>query len=171
MINPNEVEFLELNKGWKALVDADIYSELSKYKWTITKRGRTRVYAKRGFGPAGKSKYIYLHHAILPPKPGFTVDHHNSEHPFCVLDERRSNLRYATKQQQQHNRRKSILNKGKFKGVNQLPSGRYCARMKVSGEKRCIGTFDTEEQAAKAYDVRAIKHHGEFAKLNFPESK
>lgn len=171
MINPDEVEFLELNNGWKALVDADLYPELSKYKWTITRRGGTRVYAKRGFGPASNHKYVYLHHAILPPKPGFTVDHKNSEHPFCVLDERRSNLRYATKLQQQHNRRKSINSKNKFKGVSQLPSGRFSAKMTILGQKTYIGTFDTEEQAAKACDARAKQYQGEFAKLNFPESK
>lgn len=170
MINPDEVEFLELNNGWKAMVDADIYPELSKYNWTITKRSR-RVYVKRGFGPAGKSKYVYLHHAILPQKPGFTIDHKNANTPFCVLDERRDNLRYATNSQQQYNRRKLDAFKSKFKGVYLLPSKKWAARIVTGSPQRHIGVFETEELAAKAYDAMAIKYHGEFAKLNFPESK
>jgi hypothetical protein len=169
MINPDDVEFLELNKGWKAMVDADLYPELSKYKWTI-KRNKSRTYATRGYGPVGNVTNVYLHHAILKPKPGFTIDHKNSSTPFCVLDERRSNLRYATKLQQQHNRRSQAGSASKFKGVFRKRS-KWAARIKINGKLTHIGVFFKEEDAARAYDAIAEKIQGEFFRPNFPNGK
>lgn len=167
MINPDDFEFLELNHGWKALVDADIYPELAKHRWSVTFNGN-RVYARRKI--AGVKRQIYLHHSILPPKPGLTVDHRNSETPFFVLDERRSNLRHATKREQRLNSRKQPGSFGKFKGIT-FSKGAWQASVCINGTNTYLGRFKTQEEAALAYDVGARKLHGEFAKLNFPESK
>lgn len=167
MINPDDVEFLELSRGWKALVDADLYPELSKHKWSVTFNGN-RVYARRK--EPGVKKHIYLHHAILPKKLGLTVDHRNSETPFCVLDERRSNLRYATKQEQRLNSRKQPKSFGDYKGI-QWSKGKWQASICINGEKTYLGRFQTQEEAAKAYDAAAVTLHGEFARPNFPNGK
>lgn len=42
------------------------------------------------------------------------------------------------------------------------------AKIQVNGRKLNVGNFDSPEDAAKAYDVAAKLHHGEFAMLNFP---
>jgi hypothetical protein len=57
----------------------------------------------------------------------------------------------------------------KYKGV--CPTNRnrpWQARIKVNGKTINLGTYKTEIEAAKAYDVAAKKYHGEFANLNFP---
>lgn len=55
-----------------------------------------------------------------------------------------------------------------YKGVYKKRS-RWAARIAVNGETTWLGTFKTEEEAARAYDAAAKRLHGEFARLNFPE--
>lgn len=167
MINPDLYEFLDLNHGWKALVNADRYPELSKHKWCIHKQGQ-RVYARRK--KPGVNRHILLHQVILLPKPGFTIDHKNTDTPFCVLDERRSNLRYATKREQRLNSRRQLKALGKFKGTT-FTKGKWQAQIKIGEKQTYLGRFVTPEAAAHAYDYVAKQHFKEFAKLNFPESK
>lgn len=59
-----------------------------------------------------------------------------------------------------------------FRGVSQVASGKYEARIWIGGRggyPHCIGTFSNPEKAARAYDKRAKELHGVFAALNFPE--
>jgi hypothetical protein len=44
------------------------------------------------------------------------------------------------------------------------------ARIGFEKKEIHLGYFRSEIEAAKAYDRAAIKYHGEFASLNFPQS-
>lgn len=80
-----------------------------------------------------------------------------------------SNLRPATRTQQQRNRGLRIDASIPFEGVHwHKPLGCYCAQISVNGRKLHFGYFSKAEDAARAYDRAAIIHHGEFARLNFP---
>lgn len=57
-----------------------------------------------------------------------------------------------------------------FKGVS-LDGGKYRARIRHNGGKISLGSFATMEEAARAYDKKAIELRGEFAALNYPLKK
>lgn len=63
-------------------------------------------------------------------------------------------------------RYKGVIDRSRHIAPGSAP---WLARIRVDGQLIHIGRFDTEEEAARAYDEAARKHFGEFARLNFSE--
>lgn len=115
-----------------------------------------------------KSKEIKLHRLILGiTNPKVIIDHINGN----GLDNRKCNLRIATFSGNSANSRMYSSNKTGYRGVYLRDSGRYRACIRVNNKLIHLGSFDTKEEAAKAYNVVAKKYHGEFAVLNNIESE
>ena len=165
-----EVKFNIGNR--EALIDADIEVYVNLFKWRVSIEG-SNTYAKASLPRfLDRKTDIRLHHLITywvdgnRRMPGRVIDHINGN----GLDNRRCNLRMATCSENLRNQKKA---KGRhsYKGVYKIQLKdriRWGAQLKIPGAKTLwIGSFDTIEDAAKAYDLSALMHHGAFARLNF----
>lgn len=108
----------------------------------------------------GKQKL--LHRLIMSACAGDIVDHINGDRN----DNRRSNLRLVNKTASNQNRSRRSDSTAPYKGITKPKNGRWVAQIQVDKKYIRIGAFDTAEDAARAYDAAAIKHHGEFARIN-----
>lgn len=158
-------KYIPLTQGYKTKVSIEDYDEVKKHSWhTLT--------TKTGFITAGTTdnnhRIILLSRFIMKPPKGMVVDHINHD----TLDNRRENLRVCTHQENHFNTKLSKNSTG-YKGVraiNQLIKGRkytyYYAQIQHNEKRLHLGSFKNPEDAAKAYDKKALELFGEFALTN-----
>jgi hypothetical protein len=158
--------------GW-AVVDIRFMREVGAYNWSLrkpTKRCNTSYAITHE--PVPGYPTLFLHRLIgrqigMPEE--LEIDHRDGD----GLNNRETNLRKANGSQNRGNTGKQKNSTSGFKGVHlRKDSGKYVAGI-VSAEthrRKHLGTFDTAEEAAKAYDRAAVAHFGPFAVLNFPET-
>lgn len=80
------------------------------------------------------------------------------------------NLRKASPSQNKCNRSGNKAASSAYKGVCWARhANKWMARVKRNGSVVHLGYFSDQQAAARAYDSAAIIHHGEFARLNFPQ--
>lgn len=123
---------------------------------------QSRVYVVRNNGgswSARTRRSRLLSHLVIQIPKGMVPDHINGNE----LDNRRQNLRAATHQQNSWNCKKSVRNTSGFIGVWRTPkSGRWRSTIYADGKTIYLGTFDTAEEAGRAYQQAASRLRGEF---------
>ncbi len=145
----------------RILIDTEDLGKVSKYPWHITHFGYVAHTNPRG----SKPRQLWLHRFIMHPKKGEIVDHINRN----KLDNRKENLRIATKGQNAINSKLPSNNTSGFKGVSRNNQGKryWAAYIKIDQKHKFLGNYITKESAAMAYAIAAKRFFGEFASLNF----
>jgi hypothetical protein len=155
---------IALTQGYVAKVDDEDFDFLNQFKWwAAVKKAYKKIYVR----PMAYINNVktYMHRFILNPLPGLCVDHIN----FDALDNRKSNLRICTNQENvMHSR--PIAGSSIYKGVYfDKEKKKWRAEITLNGKKCFRRRFESQIAAAVAYDTKARELFGEFAYLNFPD--
>jgi hypothetical protein len=186
---------IKLWKNRNELSDKAAIIDDEDYEKVVEAVGRGKWYAHI---PAGTKHYALngnrdksMHRVVMDAPKGMDVDHINGN----PLDNRKSNLRICTRAQNCQNKKLRRDSASGFKGVYNIGKRRTKYTSKKTGETKYyeyelkkqwhayigdpntaypnkrhirLGYYSTAEEAAMAYDKKAIELYGEFAYTNFP---
>ncbi len=156
---------IELSQGEYAVIDVADLQLVAPHRWcAATFRWRTYAITQVRDG-RDRQQSLRMHRLVMGvTDPEVLVDHRSLD----GLDNRRANLRVASRTENAWNCPRPITNTSGYKGVSRDPrSGRYTAEIKVNGVTLRLGRYTCPVEAARAYDEAARRHHGQFAMTNF----
>jgi hypothetical protein len=146
------------------IVDDEDYDKTVKLHWYATRCAKS-IYAQ-STSLWKTYKHLTMHRFIMNAQKGQEVDHVNHN----TLDNRRCNLRLCSHIQNMQNMKPYEKAASEYKGVT------WDKERKKWRAKLCIGRkqvfsfrYNSEIDAAKAFDRKAKELYGEFAYQNFPE--
>ncbi len=156
IVNKDNIAIIITSKGDEILVDNDKYFELLKYSWN----NNTNGYAQARIN----GKKLLMHRYLLNAPENEQVDHINCN----KLDNRLKNLRLSNSASNGHNKLKRKNLTSEYIGVSyDKKSKKYVAQISKDKIKYRIGFYESEEEAAKFRDKKAVELYGSHAKLNF----
>lgn len=146
--------------GQSILVDDADDERTRKHGWVRFSNGH--IMATIGY------KRILLHHFLMGQKPpkGCRVIHIN----YDLLDFRRENLVWVLHCVACQRQPLKEDTKSRYKGVTLHPkTPKWMASLSNGPRRIYLGYYDSEEEAAEAYDKAARDYYGPYARLNFPD--
>lgn len=147
---------IPLTQGQFAAVDEADFESVSRHSWCFD-----QGYAWAKIDGRKESLHAYL----MRPCAGMQVDHINQN----GLDNRRCNLRVVEQRDNCWNREGVPGSTSSFKGVSwDRRRLKWVATIRIRGRNKNLGRFESEVEAARAYDAAALKHSPDTAYLNFP---
>ena len=157
-----DIAYIKLPSGHEAIIDASDIELVESIHWHAAKCRRT-MYVKHTTprNENGKQETIRLHRLIMGHPIGMQVDHINGN----GLDNRRENLRVATANQNQHNRRPNLRSVSGIKGVTwRHDLNRWQAGIRLNGKAKNLGSFGCTTAAALAYAKASAEMHRDFGR-------
>lgn len=156
---------IPLTQGQETIVDT-IDADLATLKW-YARWQSSRYYAGRN-DPKNPGRSLFLHRIVLSRviRRSLTQSEYCDHIDGNSLNNVRSNLRLATKAQNNRNMKKPSHNTSGYKGVSwRKNAGRWRAYIFINNKQIHLGYFDTPEEAHAAYCEAAKELHGEFARF------
>ena len=136
----------------RTLIDLEDIDKVKDYKWCII---RSSGYVSTNI----KGSNTRMHRFIMDCPDDMVVDHINHN----ILDNRKSNLRICTLQQNNKNQKKKKNNTSGIIGVSWNKSrGKWCARIMYNHKNINLGYFDTLEEAAEVRKQAEIDLYGDY---------
>jgi len=148
--------------GMFAIINKEDFYKVKEYSWYLIAKS-VHNHSSRPYGLNKSGKYVLMHRLITNCPKGKVVDHINHK----ALDNRKCNLRIATKSQNCWNSKMSKRNKSGYKGVSwykKYNKWRVCIRK--NNIYKHLGYVADLSLAKDMYNNAAIMMFGEFAKLN-----
>lgn len=141
------------------LVDSADAWLLEQFHWSNMKG-----YIGHSYKVNGRTKTEYLHRIVMQVvDKNIQIDHINNN-PF---DNRKVNLRLVSPVQNCAGRRGLSNSKSQYKGVSWRKDRQvWVSEIIFNGNRKYLGYFHSEIEAAKAYNIAALELQGEFAYLN-----
>lgn len=159
------MEQIPLTKGKFALVDDEDFEWLNQWKWHTLLKKNGKCYAARTATSMNVKTYVLMHREILKTPAGMLTDHKDGN----GLNNQRDNIRVCTNLQNCMNKR-ARGGISHYKGVFLVrTTKKWIAQIGMNNKAYHLGTFDTQEEAARAYDAAARIYFKEFARPNFKE--
>lgn len=162
-------KIVKFSIGWgrEAIVDEADWPLIKDFSWRWSPRKGNSDLGYVIATTSRKSAYrgtIALHRFLMGTPKDKHVDHVNGDR----LDNRRENLRLASRSQNMFNVAKRPGFKSQFKGVAKVGT-KWRAGIQFNKKTTIIGIFEHEWEAALAYDMVAFSLYPEFARTNFPK--
>ncbi len=151
-----------VESGYFAIVDDDDFDLLNQHKWFLMKLYHCKtdiLYARRYDYTDKKITAILMHRVIAKAKSRIEkVDHINHN----GLDNRKNNIRLCTHSENMSFRTSAKNSSSKYLGVSRNnKSKRWTVALKHNKIKYSLGSFSSEDEAAFAYNEKALEVKGE----------
>lgn len=151
---------IPLTRGQLAIVSDEDYASISGKKWHAQWDRHSLSFRAHRHVPGTRRDTVEMSEDIITKHSGLVIDHINRN----PLDYRRENLRLATKSQNSQNRiRRNTIG---VPGVCKHGTGFRARICSEKGRFISLGTFQSIEEAAKAYRDATIKYFGAFSPFN-----
>lgn len=157
--------YIPVNKGYRAKIDAEDFDRVTKHTWRVIRKDSGRLKVVTNIVTPNGNRQVSLGQFLMKPPKGKMV---YPRRFMDGLDYRKSNLIVCTMKERQRILPKSRRHgTSRFKGVSYVQSlKRWRSSIKVNGKSISLGVFESEADAAEAYNRAAQEHFGDMSYQN-----